>query len=213
MKMYFMIFRLLAITFFGLSILNISGCSGERKKININSSKQDSLSSLKLKQDSILIANLKAKKIVSVGDKTIKVLANPVLGNKVSFEYDFSEYGGSRYYPAKRDETILSIRFRLNSKSRWNNSGSNFLPNLNVFELRENNKLQLIGTMTYQSYRADNGNYYCLEQRFDYKESDDFVCWISLKKPLKYKHIISVNSANATFYDLNTVIGIINPDK
>ena len=50
-----------------------------------------------------------------------------------------------------------------------------------------------------------------LEQIFDYKESEVFVCWLSLNTPLSGKYVISVNNAHDKDFDINTVIGIINP--
>ena len=50
-----------------------------------------------------------------------------------------------------------------------------------------------------------------LEQIFDYKESEVFVCWLSLNTPLSGKYVISVNNAHDKDFDINTVIGIIDP--
>jgi len=172
--------------------------------------KEDSLKAEKIKADSIAIEGLKVKKIAIIQDKTINSIGSAKLAKKVNFEYDFGDYGGSLVYQAQRDEMILSIRIKLTSKSKWGNSGSNFLPNLNIYRIDKKNKVSFIGSMTYQLYKKDKLNYYVLEQRFDYKESEEFVCWKALKTPIVNRYVISVNTAKKTDFDINNVIGLVN---
>ena len=68
-----------------------------------------------------------------------------------------------------------------------------------------------IETMTYQLYQKSDMQFGVLEQIFDYKESEVFVCWLSLNTPLGGRYVISVNNAHDKDFDINTVIGIINP--
>ena len=65
--------------------------------------------------------------------------------------------------------------------------------------------------MTYQLYQKSDMQFGVLEQIFDYKESEVFVCSLSLNTPLSGKYVISVNNAHDKGFAINAVIGIINP--
>ena len=172
--------------------------------------KADSFALLKQKEEYAALRNLKAKKTVSVSDKTITVIQNAGTTKELKYEYDFGSYNTYwRVKPAERDETFLNIRIKLSSKSKWNKGGGDFLPNLNIFRVDTLNKTYFIETMTYQLYQEPDRNYAVLEQIFDYKESEVFVCWLSLKTPINGKYVISVNSGDKIDFDVNTVIGII----
>lgn len=175
--------------------------------------KEDSLKAEKIKADSIAIVSLKVKKTAIVQDKTVTIIGSPKIAKKVNFEYDFGDYGGSLAYSAQRDELIVSIRIKLTSKSKWGDSSGDFLPNLNIYKIGDKNKVYFIGEMKYQLYRKDKVNYTFLEQRFDYQESEEFVCWKALKIPINNKYVISVNNGKSTQFDIKTVIGVINPQK
>lgn len=182
------------------------------KKITNAKETADSIALAKRKDDSISIATLKEKRIVPVSDKTITVLDKAKTTKQLRFELDNTGYG--TYYRqkiAERDMTFLTIRIKLSSKSKYNNSGGNFFPNLNVFSVDEkNNSIIRIGEMGYQLYKKDDLNTAFLEQIFDYKESEDFVCWIELNTPISRKVVISANTNKSESFDKNTVIAIIN---
>lgn len=179
-----------------------------RNSLNNAKFEADSIAKLKHKAYADSILNLKAKKTVNVADKTIKVIQNAKTTNELKFEQDEYVY---RSKAAQRDETFLNIRIKLSSKSKWNNGGGNFLPNLNVFRLDKSKTPDYIETMTYQLYQKADMDFGVLEQIFDYKESEVFVCWLSLKTPISGKYVISVNVAHKKDFDISTVIGIINP--
>jgi uncharacterized protein YcfL len=206
-----------------LLIVFFFGCNSEQQK-NKKPVNSDSLNRARIVADSIslekqnefkkAISNLKAKKSVTVSDKTVTVIQNAKTDKEVKMEYEFGSY--TTYYSSKeaeRDETLLNIRIKLSSKSKWNNGGGDFFPNLNVFRISNTNIPYYVETMTYQLYKKTDRNYFVLEQIFDYRESEVFVCWLSLKTPISSKYVISVNSGGKNDFDVNTVIGIVNPKK
>ncbi len=195
-----------------------TGCINDQPKDDIlvntdslNNAKfeADSIAKLKYKAYADSILNLKAKKTVNVADKTVTVIQNAKTTNELKFEQGEYTY---RSQAAERGETFLNIRIKLSSKSKWNNGDGNFLPNLNVFRVDKLNTPEYIETMTYQLYQKGNMDYGVLERHFDYKESEVFVCWLSLKTPLSGKYVISVNVAPKKDFDISTVIGIVNPN-
>lgn len=212
--------RINIIPVFSLVILLVFYSSCKTESTNNSPVNSDSLNKANIVADSIedmkqnavfaAMKNIKSKNTVSVYDKTVTVIKNATIDKDLKFEYVFDEY-----YPhhkeriAERDETFLNIRIRLSSKSKWNNGDGNFLPNLNVFWLDKTNTPNYVGTMAYQLYKEDDLNTAVLEQIFDYKESEIFVCWLSINTPKSGKYVISVNSGDRKNLDINTVIGII----
>lgn len=209
------------ITFMAL----FSGCRSNQAKNNIQVNSDslakanyeakviaDSIEAARQKEYNKAMSNLTVKKTVIVGDKTVTVIQNARTDKELKMEYEFGDY--NTYYRSKeaeRDETFLNIRIRLSSSSKWNKVGGDFLPNLNVFQIDKSNIPYYVETMTYQLYKKGDRSYFVLEQIFDYKESEVFVCWLSLKTPISSRYVISVNSGDKKDFDPFTIIGIVNP--
>jgi|GEM_PF-1526918 uncharacterized protein YcfL len=168
--------------------------------------KNDSIKTAKRITDSTDIANIKENKVVNVSDKTVTVLSKAQLTDKLKFEFGESTHQEKL---AERDKAFLNIKIKLSSKSKLNGRGGDFFPNLNVFSIT-NNTTKYLGEMTYQLYKTDDIGVTYLEQIFDYKESENFVCSLDVNKPLTQKIIISVNVNKNKTFDKNTVIAVID---
>jgi hypothetical protein len=215
--------RLLLYISLYFTIIVISGCESETTSSTFIA-KMDSISKAKIFADSMAlvkqdelkkaILTIKPNKTVKVSDKKITVVVNVSTTNELKFEYEFGEYNNYfRSKIAQRDEVFMAIRIKLFSESKWNNSGSKFLPELNVFRINESNLPELVGQMTYQLYKKSDRNFYVLESIFDYQDSEVFYCWFALKKPISGKYIISANSAGNTEFDISTVFAVLNEKK
>lgn len=172
---------------------------------------KDSISQAKRLNDSLSIASLSSKKVIYNGDKTLYVLQQALLSKKVKFEFEFGEYNNFwREKLAERDKHFLSIRIKLNSKSKPSDP-SKFFPNLNVFSIdKKKNKILFVGNMDYQLYKESKLNIAYLEQIYDFQESETFVCILEVNDKLKKPLIISINENKKNVFDKNNVVAIVN---
>lgn len=185
-----------------------------RQKIN-----NDSLILVKAKADSLKkeffknLAKCEPKKIVKIDDKTINVIAGPKLSKEIHYQLESDSY--SDYYLkeiAKRDEILLSFRIKFSSKSRSYGSG-NFFPAINLFRVHYDDSFAKVGELKWSLYREGDKRYRYLEQIFDYKESEVFVCWTAITVPFEEKYVVAVNKEGSDSLKLSNVIGIINPSQ
>ena len=185
-----------------------------RQKIN-----NDSLILVKAKADSLKkeffknLAKCEPKKIVTIDDKTIKVIAGPKLSKEIRIQLSSDSYSNYHYKEtAKRDEILISFRIKFSSKSR-SYGRDKFFPAINLFRVHDDDSFAKVGKLTWRLYQEGDYNYNYLEQIFDYKESEVFVCWTAITVPFEEKYVVAVNKVGSDSLKLSNVIGIINPSQ
>lgn len=201
---------------FATLCLVISGCGPDTADETPENSRDkitaDSFAAARLKKDSVAIASLKEVKTAKVSDKTVSVVKGATTVDELKFELENKSYGSFyRSRKAERNEAFLTIRVNVSSKSKWDNKNGDFIPNLNVFRI-EGNSAIFVGSMTYQLYKKGDLDVGILEQIFNYKETEEFICWQTIATPVNYKYVISVNTGDKEDFNPATVIAIINPE-
>lgn len=205
---------LLALT----SLLIISSCenvNSRKEKIKKEKVTKDSLLKIKKQNDSVTISKvikeLKKKSEVKINDKKVTVLEKIKINSKLKFEFEETDYNS--YYReilAERNEIFLTIKIKLTSESKAGSNPETFFPNLNVFLVNESaNQIKFLGKMDYYLIKKSKLNIRYLEQIFDYKESENFICSLKIKKGDKTKLIVSVNSNNDNKINPENVISIL----
>jgi hypothetical protein len=175
--------------------------------IKENSVNPSAVAALKKKKiDSAAIDHIQPRRVVTISDQSVNIKKEPALKKVLIYENGVSTY---RHKNAERMQSFLITTIRLESKSKLNGRAGKFFPNINVHSVNSHNEAKYIGSMDYQLYKPNTLNTLYLEQIFDYKDSENFVCWIAVDIPLKEKLIISVNKPDDKNIDVKNVIGTI----
>ena len=202
-----------------LGLLSFLSINCNHKEIeNRKRIQNDSLILVKAKTDSlrkeffINLAKCEPNKIVKVGDKTIRVITGPKLSKEIRYQLSSDSYSNNYYKEtAKRDEILISFKIKFSSKSRSYGS-SNFFPAIILFRIDDESFVN-VRELKWNLYQEGNERYTFLEQIFDYKESEVFVCWTTLTVPYKNKYVVAVNREGSDSLHLKNVIGIITPSQ
>lgn len=160
------------------------------------------------KLDSISLSKIGRKNNVSISDQVFVVKKRPALTKRLVFEWDGSMY---RYKVSERNESFLSLRVELRSESKVNGREGKFFPEINVYSVNKDNELSYVSTMDYQLYANNNLNTVYLEQIYDFKEKETFVCWTTVTVPIKQRLLISVNNPENKEFNFKNVVGEVNP--
>lgn len=156
---------------------------------NYETLRADSILLANKKKDSIIFNNVHVKKTISIKDQRIKVLKTASFSKKLKIELDGDYY---RYKISERNQSFITIRIELFSASKPTSSISNFFPTLRVFSMNQKGEVRPLGDLEFSLYRNNDLNTVYLEQIFDYKDRETFVCWIAVDVPTKDKILISV---------------------
>lgn len=164
---------------------------------------KDSLNTLSI------VKNLKIKKVVYVDSIKVQLIDKSKFVNKLKTDFEYTNH--STYFReliAEKDERILYLKIKLSTDLKPLNP-DNFFPKINVFEyLDKKNNIQFYGDMTYALINKTNLNINYLYQIFNYKNSENFICFINIPKDRKGKLIITTDNDHK-FNDSN-VIDIIS---
>lgn len=152
------------------------------------------------------------KKIVRISDKTIQIITGPRLSKEIRYQLESDSYA-THYLReiAERDETLLSFKLKFTSKSKYSGSQQDFFPEINIFKIQNDEFLVNVGTLDWKLYREGDMKFSYLEQIFNYKESEIFICWTTMSTPIKDRFVIAVKGEDSDEYNINNIIGFINP--
>jgi hypothetical protein len=154
------------------------------------------------------------KKVVIISDKSVQVINGPRLSKEIQYQLDSDSYA-THYFRkiAERGETLLSFKLKFTSKSKYSGSQQNFFPEINIFKIQNDEFLVNVGTLEWKLYREGDMSFNYLEQIFDYKESEIFICWTTLSTPIKDKFVIAVKGNDSLEFNINNIIGFVNSSK
>lgn len=182
-----------------LIMLSCTTVNDRKERLATEKVIKDSLLKVKKEIDSIntakLISNLKRNNTVKIGDKKISVLERAKKSSKLRFEFQDTKY--TTYFRetiSERDEIILSIKIKLFSESKVGDDPEIFFPDVNVYSInKSNNQIKFLGKMDYHLSKKSSLNIRYLEQIFNFKESENFICSFILKKGNQDQIVIGIN--------------------
>lgn len=199
-------------------LISIFSCGEANKKENINKEKtlQEVIQAEKdsLIKDSLntlsIIENLKIKKEVNIDSIRIQLIEKSKFINKLKTDFEYTSYSTYfREHTAEKDERILYLKIKISTDLKPINP-EGFFPKINVFEyLDKKNNIQFYGDMTYALINKTDLNIVYLEQIFNYKNSQNFICYIKIPKDRKGKLIITADKDHK-FNDSNVIDIIMN---
>ena len=163
---------------------------------------KDSLNTLSI------IKNLKIKKVVNVDSIKVQLIEKSKFVNKLKTDFEYTSYSTYfREHSAEKDERILYLKIKLSTDLKPINP-ENFFPKINVFEyLDKKNNIQFYGDMSYSLINKTDLNIVYLEQIFNYKNSQNFICFIKIPKDRKGKLLITADNGHK--FNNSKVIDVI----
>ncbi|MGV0931014.1 hypothetical protein ACTS95_11995 [Empedobacter brevis] len=206
---YIYIFTFLLILFSCNERNNNDKITKEKTLQEVIQAERDSLIKDSLNTLSI-IKNLKKNKVVNVDSIRVQLIDKSKFVNKLKTDFEYTSYSTYfREHTAEKDERILYLKIKLSTDLKPLNP-ENFFPKINVFEyLDKKNNIQFYGDMTYALINKTNLNIVYLEQIFNYRNSENFICFINIPKDRKGKLIITADNGHK-FNNSNVIDIIVN---
>jgi hypothetical protein len=195
--------------------LSCTSANERKEKLIAEKVTKDSLLKANKEKDSIYVANLisNLKKInsVKIEDKKISILDKLKISTKLRFEIEETEYNTySREIIAERDQTILSIKIKLFSGSKVGKNPEIFFPDLNVYSINKSkNQIKFLGKMDYHLAKKSKFNIRYLEQIFNFKETETFICSFILKKDNQNQIVIGINKNGVKNINPKQIVAIL----